>query len=215
MNMQPTVEEIKREVAWQLAGVNQDTVVLFNEKKDDELKENYTLNFFPDELTPKMSEELGKLMSIQKDLFYLDREKLHITLVGEIDIKTDTQKLIGLVNSWLSQNTIGFEMNGFASNKSTASILAYPTFDLHGLREQVRAGMGIKGTDYTIHLSVYEYIGWVNFVRYTNLPSDEFLTCLKKGKDIDFGVLGTGKLKLLKNRSRLLREGKYEIVHEF
>ena len=213
--MAPTIEEIKREVAWQLAGINQNTVTLFDEKKDDELKENYTLNFFPDKLSLKMVEELDKLVGIQKDLFYLDRDKLHITLVGEIDVVTDTQKLIGLVDSWLSQNTINFEINGFASNKSTASILAYPTFDLHGFREQVRAGLGAKGTDYTIHLSVYEYIGWVNFVRYTNVPNEDFLKYLKKGKDIDFGILNTGKIKLLKNRSRLLRDGMFEIVHEF
>jgi len=215
MNMQPTIEEIKQAVAWQLAEINQNTVALFDEVKDDELKENYTLNFFPDELPLKITEELGKLANIQKDLFYLDRDKLHITLVGEIDAKSDSQRLIGIVDSWLSQNNLGFEMNGFASNKSTASILAYPTFDLHGFRELVRTGMGISGTDYTIHLSVYEYIGWINFVRYTNLPNEEFLKYLKKGKDIDFGILNTGKIKLLKNKSRLLKDGKYEIVHEF
>lgn len=162
-----------------------------------------------------MTKELDKLMSIQKDLFFLDGEKLHITLVGEINVSTNTQKLIGLVNSWLSQNTVSFEMNGFASNKSTASILAYPTFDLHGFREEVRTGMGIKGTDYTIHLSVYEYIGWINFVRYTNVPNDEFLKHLKMGRDIDFGTLNSGKIKLLKNKSRLLKDGKFEVVHEF
>lgn len=31
--MAPTIEEIKREVAWQLAGINQNTVTLFDEKK--------------------------------------------------------------------------------------------------------------------------------------------------------------------------------------
>lgn len=209
------IEEIKREVAWQLACINQQTVTPFDLRKDDEIKENYTLNFFPDELNLKMTEELGKLMSIQKDLFFLDGEKLHITLVGEIDVGIDSQKIIGLVDSWLSQNTVSFEMNGFASNKSTASILAYPTFDLHGLRELVRTGLGIKGTDYTVHLSVYEYIGWINFVRYTNMPSEKFLNYLKSGKDTDFGILSTGKIKLLKNRSRLLRDGKFEVVHEF
>jgi len=75
--------------------------------------------------------------------------------------------------------------------------------------------MGIKGTDYTIHLSVYGYIGWINFVRYTNMPSEEFLNYLKRGKDIDFGILNSGKIKLLKNRSRLLVDGKYDVVHEF
>jgi len=108
MNMQPTIEEIKREVAWQLAAINQDTVNLFDTIKNDELKENYTLNFFPDPFTPKIVEELGKLINIQSDLSYLDREKLHITLVGEIDVGTDAQKLIGLVDSWLSQNTVNF-----------------------------------------------------------------------------------------------------------
>jgi len=213
--MQPTVEEIKREVAWQLAGINQNTVTLFDNKKDDELFENYTINFFPDKVTAKMLEEFSELSSIEKDLCYLDKEKWHITLVGEISTNVESREIVELVGSLLVKNKISFEINGFASNKSTASFLAYPTFDLHQLREHIRTGLGAKGTDYTTHLSVYEYIGWINFVRYTTVPGEEFLRKLREGLDTDFGTLNSGRIRLLKNRSRLLRDGKYEVVHEF
>lgn len=213
--MTPTIEEIKREVGWQLAGINQNTVTLFDEKRDDELVENYTINYFPDKFTSKMLGEFEILNNIQKELFYLDQKKWHITLVGEINSQTSSEKIVGLVDGWLSKNKVSFEMNGFASNKSTASFLAYPNFNLHEFREGVRSGLGSKGTDYTKHLSVYEYIGWINFARYTSVPSEEFLKFLRKDKDADFGILKSGKIKLLKNRSRLLSDGKYEVVHEF
>jgi hypothetical protein len=212
-DMTPTIEEIKREVAWQLAGISPDTVKLFDRDKDDLLEENYTINFFPSEWPNVTVSQIDEIKKIDSELFFLERDKWHITFVGEIDTRADVEVIKKTMKEW--KHKISFELNGFASNKTTASFLAYPNFDLHDFRQTIREGLGIGGTDYTVHLSIYEYIGWVNFVRYTSAPNVEFFDFLRKNKNLDLGNISEGKIKLLKNKSRTLRNGEYEVVAEF
>ncbi len=210
----PTIEEIKQKVAWQLAGINSETITPYVDERDDVLKENYTVVLFPNCNLKKLNDEVSHLKQIDDGLFYLDPSKWHITLIGEIDISTDQEKIIETIKKQLDGLKVEFEVNGFASNKSTASFLTYPDFDLHLFRDEVRNSLGLSGTDYTIHLSTYEYIGWINFVRYTSVPNLEFLRYLRVKKDLDLGDM-SGSIKLLKNKSRTLKDGMFEIVYEF
>jgi hypothetical protein len=211
-----TVEEIKKEVFSQLDGLDPGKVVLFEIDRDDKLVENYTLVYFPEgDVINNLESEVGQIKSIQNDLFFLEREKWHITMIGEIGLEIDEKKLIDVIKNELLDMKITFNVTGYASNKSTASFLTYPDFDLHSFRENIRQKLGIAGTDYTIHLSVYEFMGWINFVRYISVPNIKFFEYIKERRDVDFGNINSGKLKLLRNRSRTLRDGEFEVVHEF
>lgn len=211
-----TVEEIKKEVFSQFDGLDPGKVVLFEIDRDDKLVENYTLVYFPEgDVINNLESEVGQIKSIQNDLFFLEREKWHITMIGEIGLEIDEKKLIDVIKNELLDMKITFNVTGYASNKSTASFLTYPDFDLHSFRENIRQKLGIAGTDYTIHLSVYEFMGWINFVRYISVPNIKFFEYIKERRDVDFGNINSGKLKLLRNRSRTLRDGEFEVVHEF
>lgn len=212
----PAVEEIKKEVFSQLDGLDPDKVVLFEVDRDDKLVENYTLVYFPEgDVINNLEGEVGQIKSIQNDLFFLEKEKWHITMIGEIGVEIDEKKLIDVIKNELIDMKIAFNVTGYASNKSTASFLTYPDFDLHSFRENIRQKLGIVGTDYTIHLSVYEFIGWINFVRYISVPNIKFFEYIKQKRNVDFGNINSGKLKLLRNRSRTLRDGEFEVVCEF
>ncbi|OGG07212.1 hypothetical protein A2872_00790 [Candidatus Gottesmanbacteria bacterium RIFCSPHIGHO2_01_FULL_42_12] len=214
---EPTFDELRNEVLGQLDSVKSEEVIPFVPEKDDVLQDNYTLNIFPSkDIAHRLNLFMDELRQIEPDHYFLEPEKLHITILGQIDIDTPLDKLINTVEATLKNKEISFRLLGVGSNKLVSSFTAYPqNFSLFELRQEIRKGLGLQADDYTKFLSAYEYVGWLNYLRYAYEPSEQLLSKLRDSKNIEFGLLQPESVKLLRNNSRTLRDGSFEVIKEF
>lgn len=141
-------------------------------------------------------------------------KKLHITILGQIDAGIGFQVLTRTLKATLLNYRLKFKIIGVASNNSGASFIAYPEgFSIYALRQELREKLGVKTDDYTRYLSSYEYVGWINFLRYKAKPASRFLKYLNSKGNTHFGEVDRGKIVLMRNSSRLLRKGKYKVIY--
>lgn len=190
--------------------VNSDNVIIFNPNKDDSLPLNYTVNcFFEIHDLTAVAELIEKLKLIDNRQLFYEPEWLHITLLGEIDIKTDKNEIIEVVQSFLDENSIEFELLGVGSSRKVSSITAFPVdFRIENLRSQLRELGGGSHLD-----GPYEQLCWINLMRFLQKPKPELLETLKKEINTNFGKIKPKSIQLLKNSSRTLKNK--QVIHEF
>ncbi|MEP7167022.1 MAG: hypothetical protein ABI758_03535 [Candidatus Woesebacteria bacterium] len=198
----------------QLSEVNPKNTKIF---KDSKGEENYTLVARPEsKLVAIILDIQKKLKSIDPHHFYYPEKRLHMTIIGGISLSTSEHTLIGKLQTVLENRSLEFDCRGSGTNTSAASLSFYPKgFSLHELREQIRFKINEKGTDFTIWIPTYEYVGWINFVRYQNVPKNELLEEIRKYKEEKFGIFSFSKFDLIKTSGLVLNPEWTTIAHEF
>jgi len=185
--------------------------------KNKPVPPNYTVIARPDEQTKQSLETIiGELKKLEPDQFYYPLDRLHLTLIGNLPLSTDVDQLINTVNEELQKTTISFQLKGLGSNARCLSTSAYPQkFSLHTFREHIRQAAGAHGDDYSSFLASYEYVGWINFLRYYRSPSQEFLDCLYTHRETVFGEMKPASVQIYRNTSQTIDPENSELLHEF
>lgn len=208
INFMNDFTESKKELEKILSRVNGDNIVIYDQKDGDFIPVNYTVNcFFKEDDLDLIKQMIDRLRRVDPDQFYYSPEQLHITLLGQIDIKANSQRIIEIVDNFIKNNDISFDLLGVGSSVKVASVTAYPHFAIESLRNQLRQ---IGGG--TIFDGPYEKLAWINFMRYLN-NSELVLEALRKEISTNFGTIKPERIELLKNSSRLLVGA--EVVHTF
>lgn len=217
MDNKPNFKELRKEILEQLDSITPEGVSRFDPEKDDLLPLNYTLNVFPPKnIFNRFNIFMDELRRIEPDHYYTEPKKLHITILGQIDIKTPIDKLSNIVRNVLKNRQLSFKLLGVGSNKLVSSFTAYPQgFSIFEVRQELRQGLDLQADDYTKFLSAYEHVGWLNYLRYSHKPSEKLLAKLRNSRDVEFGIFQPRSIQLLKNTSRTLKKGSFEVVKEF
>jgi hypothetical protein len=204
------INKLKQEVEKILFEVNSESAIVFDPSKDDLLLPNYTVNcFFDDSDLENINSLAGKLRQIDPNQLFYNLKQLHITLQGEVDMNSNKDQIIKIVQDFLNTNKIEFHLLGVGSSKKVASVTAYPVnFDIARLRQKIRRIGG--GTKFD---GPYERLAWINFMRFLEKPKGELLIALRDEIDTDFGIVKLKAIQLLKNSSRLLKNA--EVAHNF
>jgi hypothetical protein len=206
----PEINKIKEEL-WnqQLSKLKSEDINIndFNEK--DVVDSVYTVDFriAPELMVDKIGGFIERLKVIQPDLHYYNLEKLHITVLGHIKKDLPIENYLDKVKQVLANEEYLFDVVGINSNNQNASITFYPRFSFSQLRNNLRKVFGEIGGDYTKHLSIYEEIGWSNFLKYPVVPKIELLDALRKEKDTVWGVCKPEMCQVLRVRSRRYEDG--------
>lgn len=178
---------------------------------------NYTVIARPDEETKRTIEKIiRELQQLEPNQFYYPLDQLHLTLIGNIPLSTNLDRLIETVQTELPKITLSFQLKGLGSNALCLSTSAYPQgFSLHTFRENIRHAVGAHGDDYSSFLASYEYVGWINFLRYYRAPSQLFLDRLYTYRDTVFGELKPSSVQIYRNMSQTIDPDNSQLLHEF
>lgn len=179
-------------------------------KPDFQIPLHYTLVcFFKRKDLSKIVKFLGKINSLDSNQYFYAPSELHLTLFGNMDINSDKDVLIDIIQNFLGQNKIIFHLLGVGSKEDPRSITAYPVnFYLKNLRRQLREVAGGKKLD-----DVYENLAWINFARFSQKPNQRLISTLEENFETDFGKVEPISIRLLKNSHRLLENA--EVVYDF
>ena len=200
---------LKNGVEKLLFRVNGNNVSLYN-SQDDLVPENFTIVglFSPNDLK-SIVELIEKLRLVDHNQLYYEPDKLHLTLLGQIDLGPNIEILVNTVQKFIDQNEIRLHLLGVGSSLKAANVTAYPQgFQIDQLRQIIRRVGG--GTSFD---GPYEKLGWINFMRYLQKPKDQLFAELGAETNTDFGLVKPKLILLLRNSSRTLKE--VEIVHSF
>ncbi len=194
----------------QIRALNRDSIKLW----DDQIDDNYTLNFALNK--PEWSREYEKLVhEFEKSdlgLFVYPFERLHMTLLGRIDINIKTEELVEVVKANMVGKNFLFKIGYLACNEQGVSIVSEPEFDLGALRNKIRKDLGIKGDDYTKYLSIYERMAWMNFIRFKEMPGEKFFETLWTMRNYQFGEFEAKNIDVYRNSSRTVNPEKCRLV---
>lgn len=171
---------------------------------------------------PTQKDLLDKIHKLQKmqqmiepDNYYYSDAEFHSTIIGNFPASINNEKLIEAIQKHINIKQLKFHISGVGSNKYCTSISCYPIdFSIHELREKVRKEIGDYGDDLKVHLETYEYMGWINYMRYKVRPSEELLNILRSHTDTDFGTWTEGKLCLYETTSKTLNPNKRRLIWE-
>ena len=170
------------------------------------VEQNYTILARPNEENIKNITSFTKdLQTIDSNQYYYRPDQLHITILGGLSMKLPKDEFVARTRPIITRYHIKFQLVGLGSNGNCSSALAYPDgFSLHNLREELREALHEKGTPYDIHLSRYEYMGWMNYMRYLQPPKEELLKTLRDNEERLFGPLPSPEVQLYKATSKIL-----------
>lgn len=175
---------------------------------------NFTIVLrFPDPLTHQIGKLINQCKTVDNHQYYYPAENLHLTILGLINIDTEQSMLTDLIEKIIRDNKFTFDFLGTGSNKFAASVSAFPLgFSMFEVRKFLRNHIDDNNDDYSIHLPEYEYMGWINFVRYTQNPQLELIKVLKSNLNTQFGKFTANKIELYKNQSRILKTENTELI---
>lgn len=206
-------KSFRKEVIEQLNKLSPTDVVMFD---NTSISPCYTLVVKPRQIIRKRIEKLlNDLKNIEPDHYYYPLKRLHITLIGNLDIKLNKTNLVDTLAKVLRKYNLKFYAYGTGSNYLSSSVICYPKFEIHQMRDELRQNLNIKGEDYTIHRSMYEHMGWINILRFTSTPSKEFLEKIRSYKNKEFGVIKAKSLQLYKTSSKVLNPAHSKLLAEF
>jgi len=176
---------------------------------------NYTLVAQPDvNSLHKIMDLTNELKKLEPKQFYYPENILHLTLIGNLSLTTDIEKLKQNLPRIIKNYNFSFNLYGIGSNIHSSSVSAYPNnFSFHALREELRRLVGAHGDNFSSIIKSYEYVGWISYLRYLQKPSREFLAKLYSYKDTQFGQLKPQIIKLYKTTSKVLAEGDAELIY--
>jgi hypothetical protein len=181
---------------------------------DDTIRENITIVTRPDYHTrERIQQIIEDLENIDLDQYYYSTDQLHITILGGLNITIEDGLITKALNTVLPKFNLNFKLQGIGSNKFASSVNAYPQFQIHELRENLRDIIGNYGDDYTIHLAIYEYMGWINYMRYLKQPQTALLNRLLTYKDTLFGTMKPIKIEAYRNTSKVLDLKKAKLIY--
>lgn len=178
---------------------------------------NYTLVARPNDHILEVFKKLYfQLQDIEPNHYYYPYKDLHLTLIGNIPVDTDLENLIDAINVETSKTKFQFNLRGLGSNRYCSSVSCYPVdFSLHELRKNIRNRIHVHGDNYSTILESYEYVGWINYLRYLHKPSQQFLNKLFSYRDTDFGKMQSLTIQLYSNTSKVLDSRKAKLIHTF
>ncbi len=206
----------------------------FKEKRDKQLENLQPEDVIPFDFTPiptsyslilrpdqgtymKLSALQDELKIIDNDQYYYPKDRLHLTLIGGFSSALNEELIVTAIRDSLSKyNPIRFTLGVIASNQYCSSVSALPiSFSLHDFREEIRAKVGENGDDYYQHVFYYEYVGWINYLRYLKQPKEALLNALREKKEYSVGEMTPSSISLFKTSSRILHPKETTIIHEF
>ena len=173
--------------------------------KNEIIEDNYTIVIRPNDIfINTIQEYINRLTEIEPNQYYYGVDYLHITILGGIHQDCDVKTIITSVNKTLQKQKLEFQMRGIGSNEYCSSIHALPVnFSLYEVRQELRSSIKQKGDSYSKYLKFYEYIGWMNYLRYTQKPSTNLLNIIKTNKNKDFGKLNASSIEVYKVNSKV------------
>lgn len=194
--------EFRQESINQLKQLKPEDVKVFNSSA---IPLVYTVIARPNKETTAIIVKIQKqLKSIDPHHYYYPSAQLHLTLIGNIASSLNKDILINSLRKNLT-SPIQFILYGLASNKFCASISAYPlNYNLSNMREAIRKDIGDQGEDYQIHLSSYEKMGWINFMRYLKTPKQELLDELRRSSEEYVGLFKPENVEVSLTTSKVL-----------
>jgi 2'-5' RNA ligase len=208
----PIFQEFRQQSIDQLKNLKRADINIYDYKDSPP---HYTIVGRPNKESIEIFRKLySELQVIEPDQYYYPLDILHITFVGDLSIDTDTEQLINAGKNAAKGMNFEFDLFGIGSNKNSSGVTAYPiNFSIHEFREKIRKEIGQHGNDYSGILKNFEYMAWVNYLRYTKTPSQEFLDKLYSLKDTHFGKIRVDKLEVFKFWSRVFEKDKVELMH--
>ncbi len=206
-------KQFKIESLTQLHSLKPSEVKIF---RDEPVPENFTIVVRPeDKILTAIEKEMSALKKIEPNQFYYPLSDLHLTLVGNIPTTIDQQKITIALESIIKHYQLEFKLEGLGSNKYCSSFSAYPIdFSLHKLREELRSRIGIHGDNYQNILPSYEYVGWINYLRYLQIPGQKFLNRLYENRGAVFGQFRPSSVQLFRNTSKVLASPQAQLITE-
>ncbi|HUD44229.1 MAG TPA: hypothetical protein VMR41_01670 [Patescibacteria group bacterium] len=197
----------------QIIALKPEEIQIFSE---DLVLENYSIIIRPDkELLSIIEKHIAELRIIDPKQFYYPLEQLHLTILGNIAISVDESKLVAIIEQIKKQYNFEFLLKGFGSNMHTASIFAYPQFALHDLREQLRKELNVSG-DYTNpFFKGFEYTGWINFIRYKQIPSLKLIEKLRNIMAEEIGIMKSTQIELYRSSSKTFNPEHAKLLQSF
>jgi 2'-5' RNA ligase len=198
----------------QLQALSPDSISLF---QDDEIPLGYSLIGRPDSPTVARITELAEsFRSEEPAQYYYPPDRYHLTLIGELSPTVEAYDIITSVQNILPEYPLRLDLVRIGSNPHTTALIAAPSnFSIHNLRESLRNRLGEHGTDYTRHRELYEHVGWINFMRYRERPSQKFLDTLFSLKGQGLGTVTLDSIELLLCSSSILEPDKTKLIHTF
>ncbi len=183
---------------------------------EDDLEENITINICLDKPVwrrpyEKLTHEFEK---VEDGLFVYPFERLHLTLLGNIDKNMDVKK----IRKAIVENMVGkkfiFDVGYLGNNNMAISIIAEPRFDLAGLRWGLRKDLGIEKNEKTKYTNIYEDLAWINFIRFSEKPNEVFFDKLWEMREYQFGEFKISEVGVYLNRSRTMDPEKSKLIEE-
>lgn len=181
---------------------------------DSPISENYTIVLRPPFSAIKAIAQLqSHLRIIEPNHYYYPADQLHLTLLGKLAPTAISAERIVTALQKIRRPTYKFVLYGTGSNQYGASVSAYPEFDIVELRTELRQALGTSGDDYTFHLPAYEQVGWINFLRYGQIPAPAVFTYLRQQRAAYFGEVEFTVVQLYRNRSKVLSPSLSELIY--
>ncbi|MBP6994093.1 hypothetical protein KBB12_02530 [Candidatus Woesebacteria bacterium] len=210
----PVFQNFKKASNKQLLELKPSDIELFAR---DEIPENYTLVASPtEEVLQAIHRVAEKCPNYVRGQYWYPDSEVHLTMIGNMSVSTNVERMVGAVRSAIQRIIPEFRMLGVASNMHAVSLSCYPqNFSLYEFRQRVRSFISNPSDDYTVHLQEYEYMGWVNCMRYLRRPTDAELAEFRLLMPDDFGIFKPTKLHLYKNKSKVLKSEKRALIAEF
>lgn len=180
----------------------------------DDMEENYTINIMLDK--PEWKKPYEKLIhefeKVEGGLFIYPYERLHMTILGRININLGQEKVLEVVKRVMVGKRYVFEVGCLANNNLGVSIISEPKFDIEKIRNEIRFGLGSSGDDYTKYSKIYERMAWLNFVKFKELPKEKFFEKLWEMRNYSFGQFEAKEVVIYRNSSRTMKPEKCQEV---
>jgi hypothetical protein len=173
---------------------------------EDEMEENYTINFMLEKKEWRKPYEklIYEFEKVESGLYIYPFDRLHMTVLGRISVEVDADRICEVLEQTMKGKRFAFNVGYLANNNQGVSIISEPEFDLMGLRNDLRDGIGVSGDDYTKYSNIYERLAWFNFMRFRSKPGYKFFEKLWEMRNYWFGEYEAKDISILKNRSRTL-----------
>lgn len=194
------VNSIKKETIANIKNYSTKDVDIFNEDKDV-FEPSYSINFFP---TGNVKRKLIDTVACFKTRYphhsYMNPDKLHVTVIGRIPITIPIDKIVKFVEKNLTPD-LRFKVEGVDLSEFSVAFLSFAqNVEISKIRAKFRNEISDKIKKYQ---GKYESIGWINFLRFGEKPTQEFYNFVLKNLEVNFGV-AKGDIKILKNSSKTL-----------
>lgn len=218
MDASGSIEEVIDQLAPVVAERENEAVSNPRQLLQDLIPNFYTLVLRPNEEIISRLEKINQGMAEKfPGHYYYPLDSYHSTILGGIPVESvvDESKPTETVQNILKDKNIVTQPFGVMQTKAGVIIpLYFPQDSIHKLREELRAGIKL-GQDYTSDHELWEHIGWIQLMRFTSQPTDDFTKYIRQIRATDFPKITNPKIELLTTTSKTLAPGKYQVIKNF